>query len=89
VRGVPYGIGGVAGRGRGDVLLWMGDAGRGSLRRLSHQKKGEAMTISTSEQASAIGKLGRGRPKHYSEEEREKRRARLAEARKTRWPKKA
>ena len=36
--------------------------------------------------ASQLGRLGRGKPKNYTEEELQRRRARLAEARKKRWP---
>jgi hypothetical protein len=39
--------------------------------------------------AQALGRLARGRPKNYSAAERERRRARLAEARKRRWPTRA
>ncbi len=42
----------------------------------------------TSKQARARGKLARGVPKNYTEEERERRRRLLAEVRKRRWPKK-
>jgi hypothetical protein len=38
--------------------------------------------------ARALAKLARGVPKSYSKAERERRRKRLAEARKKRWPKK-
>jgi hypothetical protein len=38
--------------------------------------------------ASELGKLGRGVPKNYTTAELERRRKRLAAARKKRWPKK-
>jgi len=38
--------------------------------------------------ASALGKLARGKPKHFSKEDIEKFTLRLAKARKKRWPKK-
>ena len=38
--------------------------------------------------ASALGRLARGKPKVYTAAERARRRARLAEVRKRRWPKK-
>ena len=41
-----------------------------------------------SKAAAALQRYAKGVPKRYSEEEREKRRQRLAEARKKRWPKK-
>jgi hypothetical protein len=42
-----------------------------------------------SKAASALGRLARGVPKTYTDEERERRRKRLAELRKKRWvPKK-
>lgn len=36
--------------------------------------------------AQALGRLAAGKPKNYSKAERERRRKRLAEARKKRWP---
>jgi hypothetical protein len=38
--------------------------------------------------AQALGRLGRGKPKRISQAERQRRRQRLAEARKLRWAKK-
>jgi hypothetical protein len=37
--------------------------------------------------ASALGKLAKGKPKNFSPEELERRKKRLAKARKKRWPK--
>jgi hypothetical protein len=42
----------------------------------------------TNKAARQLGKLGKGKPKQLTPEERERRRKRLEELRKRRWPKK-
>ena len=49
--------------------------------------KRQTVSIDMNKHASQLGRLGAGKPKNYSQAELERRRDRLAEARKQRWPK--
>jgi hypothetical protein len=49
---------------------------------------GEKPSKEASALGAALARLGAGKPKNFSEEERKKRRDRLAKLREKRWPKK-
>jgi hypothetical protein len=49
--------------------------------------KARKTTGEMNKHASILGKMAKGKPKNYSQAERDRRRRRLADVRKKRWPK--